>query len=461
MANFLITNPNTVTQGTVKADTVVIQTAGLLGSTVFGSDGNDLVSAAGGGNGVNTKLNAGLGNDTINLQTGLGLNVGAVFAGGGDDLITAVSATFAGNTIINGGGGADTINLGAATTVSATTVNGNGGKDLISAQSVIANNAFIGLGGGADVFNITTGTFSTSTIALGGGADRLSAVTLSGGANLRIEGDTVGDSEWYGNDSIRVVAGQLGQSALLQAGGGADSITLSAGFLTGTTINGNAGHDVINVETAATQSAGFLIGGGAGKDTITISGALATGNGTIFGGGGDDIITVSAVQTGAATQLVGGTGADTFQLGATVSAGQTSVNIRYTSFSESTLGSVDYVSATVTRGSAFIISNSVVSGSTAVSVNAGGADGIGTDAGGIVTGFGANVGTDVTARTIAIDTYLSQGQVAAFTDGAGNDYLFIQGGAAGSGTADDLLVQTNSLVTGFAIVGGSAVLIDL
>jgi hypothetical protein len=461
MANFLITKPNTSSTGGAGNDSFVLQTAGVLGSTVFAGDGNDLISAAENGVGTNIKFNGQQGDDTIVLRAGLAASVGKVYGGGGNDLISAGSAALIQvGSIVNGGGGADTIQLASAVAISASTINGNGGKDLISAGQLTAYNTFLGLGGGSDSLYFGSAIFSTSTIAAGGGADLISATYISGD-RIRIEGDTVGDTEFYGNDTIRIVGGTVGRSALVQGGGGADVISLTASYLSGSTINGNAGKDKINLLSAGGASAFGIVGGGAGADTITISAIITTGNNsTIFGGGQADVISVSAVASGAGLQIVGGEGSDTIGLGGTVTGGATSVNVRYTSFGDSTLGSIDYVSASVSVESAYVISQSVVSGSTAISVNAGGADGVVTNANGTVTSFGNNVAGDVTARTTVLDTYLSKGQVATFTDGAGNDYLFIQAGAAGNGTADDLLVSTNSLVTGISIAGGTAITIS-
>ena len=45
MANFLITSPNTTTEGSSSNDTFEVKTAAVLGATVRGNDGNDLITA--------------------------------------------------------------------------------------------------------------------------------------------------------------------------------------------------------------------------------------------------------------------------------------------------------------------------------------------------------------------------------------------------------------------------------
>lgn len=460
MANFLITSPNSLTEGTTSNDLIVVQSGGLLGATVYANDGNDLITA-GAGNGVNTILNGQQGDDTITLAPAGVMTLGKAVGGGGNDIIAFGDGVNASITTIHGGGGADTLNFGSGFVASSTTVNGNGGKDLIqfTAGTATFNNSWLAMGGGADTLNASAVlVFSTaSTIAAGGGDDFISALAVSGVSQFRVEGDTVGDTEFFGNDTIRL-GGDLGTTALVQGGGGTDVLQISATIGTGSTINGNAGKDSIVISGIAASS-DLLVGGGAGADTIAISAALTTGFGTIFGGGGADVINVSAAATGAGGTIIGGEGADSIGLGAIVSGGTT--NLRYTAFSESTLGTNDVISANGAASGDFVISQTVVSASAGINLNVGGVNGFNTNAQGIVSGFGANVGNDVTARATVLDQFLSEGQTVGFSDGNGNDYIFIQGGAAGSGTEGDFLAQLNTGATTLAAAGGTAITVTI
>ena len=109
MANFLITSPNSLTEGTTSNDLIVLQTAGVLGATVYANDGNDLITAADAGNGVNAILNGQQGNDTITFGSGASLTVGKAIGGGGNDLISATGPNTFSNSTVHGGGGADTL----------------------------------------------------------------------------------------------------------------------------------------------------------------------------------------------------------------------------------------------------------------------------------------------------------------------------------------------------------------
>lgn len=456
MANFLITSPNSLTQGTESNDLFVLNTA--LGDTIFGNGANDQISAAGAINGVNSILNGGQGNDTIYLTAGVPtLTVAKAVGGGGNDLIV-IDGAVAGNATVHGGGGADTIQLSAGV-YTQSIINGNGGLDLVSGSGATLVSSLLSLGGGNDTLNFLSASGQASTIAAGGGADLISA-TFATGSAVRIEGDTVGDTEFFGNDTIRIGGTLVGESALVQGGGGADLLTITAANLgTGSTLNGNAGLDSITLGPVL-ASANLLIGGGAGSDSITVSATLLTGFGSIFGGGGNDVIQASADTTGAGGFIFGGLGADSIGIG-TITAGLTAVNIRYTAFDQSNLAAFDSISAsTAASGHAFVVSQDVVTASTGGGLNNAAFT---TDTGGLVTWVSA-AGNGVTARATQVDQFLSKGQTVVFADGAGNSYLFIQAGNAGSGVDSDFIAQlnTSTLVgSGLVIAGGTAIQIAL
>jgi len=456
MANFLITSPNSLTEGTTSNDLIVLQTAGLLGSTVYGNDGNDLITADSNGNGVNAILNGQQGNDTINVASSANFTLAKLIGGGGNDTTVFASGVNATLSTIHGGGGADTITIESAT-LSSSTINGNAGLDLInlSTGASVLNSTLVALGAGGDTLNMSATVASGTTIAAGGGNDLVSANALAASA-FRVEGDTVGDSEFYGNDTIRL-GGAFGISALVQGGGGADIIQISGNIDSGSTVNGNAGKDSIVISGLA--GSGNLIGGGAGSDTISVTGAIASDFGTIFGGGEADVISVVASNAGAGGTIIGGEGADTIGFGANV-AGAT-INSRYTTFADSNIAAFDQLSGAVVA-TGFVISQTVVSGSIATGLNVGGASGFTTNDAAFVSTWGANVGGGVTARTTVLDQFLVAGQAVSFQDSTGNNYIFIQAGAAGSGTSNDLLVGVNqsaSLSAGF--VGGTAISVTL
>ena len=449
MANFLVSTAGSLASGTDAADLFVLNTA--LNVAAYGSDAADTMTA-GVVNATNATLNGGQGADTISLTAGVAtLALSKVFAGGGADRI-ALDAAAASNSTINGGGANDFIQMSGGV-FGSTTINGNQGADTITASAVTLSAAFIGLGGGDDRFVLQSGTIGSSTIALGGGADTLSAsINVAGAAAIRIEGDTVGDTTFFGADSIRV-AGNLGSAALVQGGGGADLLALSAGMGLVATINGNAGADSISISGVTIAASGFFFGGGAGADSMQISAALTNAAGTLTGGGGADVINVSGavVNTAAVNDILGGADADQIGLGNVWSG--TSTNVGFAA-GDSVVGAFDTVSA-FTNGAGnqregnYNFSQSAFTFASGQSLA--NAD-FTTNSGGIVSYINADA-NNLTARAAQMDEYLTVGQTVIFA-AAGANYVFSQAGGTSSGTADDLVFQAANVFTAGAGSGG-------
>ena len=443
MANFLISTAGSLVTGTTENDLFVLNTALNVGA--YGSDAADTFTAAA-VNGTNGTLNGGQGADTISLTAGVAtLALSKVFAGGGNDRI-AMDAAAASNSTVNGGGGDDFIQISAGV-YGSTTINGNQGADTITASGATLSASFIGFGGGNDLFVLQSAGVGSSTIALGGGADVMSA-TVNNASAMRIEGDTVGDTVFFGNDSIRIGGTTLGSAALVQGGGGADLLAISAGLLLTSTINGNAGADSIVLSAIVVGASGAFIAGGAGADSIQVSAALANASATIQGGGGADVINVSGslANTGAFNTLLGGADADSIGLGITFSG--TSTNVGFAA-SDSVVGAFDTVSANAGANSTYTFSQSAfnfASGQTLANAD------FTTNTGGIVNYINADA-NNLTARAAQMDEYLTVGQTVIF-QAAGANYLFSQAGGTSSGTADDLVFQVANTFTAAATSGG-------
>ena len=444
MANFLISTPNSLRTGTDDTiDLFVLNTA--LGATVNAAAGADEISAVG-TNFVNANLQGAQGNDSIYL-TAAGqktLAVTTIAVGAGNDLV-AIDDAGANNSTIVGGGGNDTIQFSGGD-FSDLSINGNLGSDLISAYNTFFARVLAGGGGDNDTINLG-GAFFSATINGGGGNDRLTFVR-SFCTSVRIEGDTLGDSEFFGNDTIRFVDGTFSGGSI-NGGQGNDLVQVSAVIGTGVLVEGNQGTDSIFLNAFVASGATFL-GGGAGNDTIAVSGALTNSFGTIQGGGGLDVINVSGGGTTGGF-IFGGAEADAIGLGTLASGAVRSndtasgVYVAYASFAESNLAGFDTISATfvgaaVSGGGAFMVTQSAVNFSVAAfdraGVVSGGATGNAT--------FTAGFDNSLTARAEALDLALVQGQAVVFANGAGTNFLFVQGGASGSGAAGDLVVQLNA-----------------
>lgn len=453
MANFLISTAGSITEGTTTADVLNFTTANLV--TMKGSDGADLITAGADATfGNNLILGGNLGADTISVGSGATLNGGGIFGGGDNDVINIGTLYSASNaSTIHGGGGADSIIISAAMTMAGGKLNLNGGHDFLTASGLTINTALLALGGGNDSIEIVSGIFNIGTIAAGGGNDIISATTMSG-SGMRIEGDTVGDSTFFGNDLIALTGSNFVADSLIQGGGGTD--TLSIGTIGSATVAGNAGKDTLSV-SATTITGGAFIAAGAGSDLISANFGLSGAVGTINGGGEADTVffsgfagNVNAGQSG--TYIDGGAGADTINLGTITGA----ASLLYADATNSNIDGYDYVSAGVAAtGVSTIVANV---GFTASAVN-GIANSNFSGTLGVVTFTGTYTDT-LTARVTVLDNGLAKGQVATFVDAAGAEYIFLQGGAAAGGTSDDLLFQYSAAagaVTGFTINNNTSI----
>lgn len=451
MANFLITTPNSLTQGTDTTDLFVINTA--LSTTVNGAGGADTYTANV-TNGSNAVFAAAAGNDSIFITAnGVGTTLAslAVYAGQGSDLVAIEGANT--NSTIKGGGGNDTINFSGGSFTDST-LYGNLGSDLISANGGTFTRAFLAAGGDNDTI-VASATFTTATINGGGGADSIFLTTVTNSTGTLVQGDDPNDGTYFGADTIRIDGAAYGTTTVL-GGGGADRFIMSATIASGNNYQGGTGADSIFLN-ATIASAQLFIGMGAGNDSITVSGALTDNYGTIQGGGGVDVITVTAgnangglLYGGADADLIGlGTSlAGTFGTGTTVPTGISGAAVAYSTFNQSNLAGFDIVSAVagngVGSGRAFVVNQSAVTFSAAAAGTyaLGGANQFTVGLNSRATTFAAGTNS-LTARVAALDSALGQGGTVLFQNAGGTNFLFVQGGSAGGGTADDLVVQLN------------------
>ncbi len=219
---------------------------------------------------------------------------------------------------INGGDGADQIFF--STNISDSSINGNKGADIIDVFDSVSN-SFIGGGEGSD--NIIGGfQFLASKIDGGAGSDiievasNLALATINGGdGNDTIELN-IGGAQVFNNSSINGNAGAdvidgVGLNVTLSGsnfiGGGSDDDTINftnattdngaGGFAMGFDLTGGSGNDVINGSNDNDS-----IWGNADNDTIT----GGTGTDMVYAGAGNDRINAWN------DSITGGLGADDF-----------------------------------------------------------------------------------------------------------------------------------------------------
>lgn len=474
MANFLVNSPSSETVGTNTSDLFDLEA--IQGVSVFGVDGADTITASADMVASAARLNAGKGADTIILSGG-SLENSEIFAGMGKDLISAGGEDFT-STVIRGGAGNDILSF-SATIVEKATINGNDMADKISAQFALGTqSSFIGAGAGKDTLSaVFVSGAAAVTLAGGAGHDVIQVINGGAGAanvnntlsSIVVNGGAGFDTLSFGSGAASTLSGNF----KIDGGTQADQITFSAGAVdaNGTaTIAGGAGADTIAFSATLDLTNG-VVDAGLGNDSVNF-GAAFTG-GTVNGGEGADTITLATFgdtggTIGAGAEIFGDAGADKFNLGSVTYAGVTGAEsggttLGFASFDQSNLSAYDFASAAITNnvisgGAAniFTINQSVVTATIANSVgnpaSFTGMAGIGT--------FTSTFATDLTARVAELDRILVAGQTIAFTadaTSAGQNFVFIQGGAAGSGSDNDLLIRTNTLAGGFNVKNNTAI----
>ena len=419
----------------------------IVASQIFGNQDNDsiafgteLVSLSA------STIGGGAGNDVIGTYTYVNQQWAAARIATANSLIS--------NSLIEGGGGNDIINISTTGSFSTATLQGGAGNDSISILAVGNADATQFLGGGdSDLISGTVDIFSGSTIAGGGGNDTI-YVDASGISKTLLAGDVfnTSDAVYDGSDNITIDV-ISGSSISVQGGGGNDSIVFSG--LGGTNyLAGNLGNDTIWVKDTFSASTVY---GGAGNDSILISGAFIGGS-LVFGGGDKDTINFAggnpdSVASFAGT-VFGGLGADKFAASGAVSGGGTlGVTFGYSAYADSTISAMDSIAIGTTGASAVYVLDFVPAGLSLGSFSGS----LATGSNGVVT-FTSTMDSDVTSRYNVINADMTTlGSTVTFKDGAGVNYVFIQGG-----TSDDLITQVGQTASGATISlnGGKLITID-
>lgn len=457
MASFLITTPSSNSVGSNTADLFDLNVTN--GVSVFGTEGADTITATDALVGTDARFNGGKGSDTVTFNGGT-LGSSEVLMGMGIDIVDTNGDLTA--TVVRGGAGKDDIRLDDSVLLSST-VNGNDMADVISADIDILS--------------------QSSLIAGGLGKDVLSAIFEGAADGMSVNGGA-------GHDSISLVLGGAANSSLVVAGGaGIDTITLDNGAnLTGAfNINGNDQGDRFTFGGDFATLATATIGGGLGADTLQFTAGLTTfTNGEINGGAGSDSIFISAefaggsINGGAGVDTIeftdyitgvgggisfGEAGADIFNLGAGMTVVDKAVQtggrtLGFSNFDQSTLGTMDVVSAGVTFGGAGTTGNITLFKVQSDVVDMSIANGVAvtqfTGTNGLAT-FTSTFAATISDRVSSLDATLTEGQAIAFTDNT-DYFVFVQGGAAaGSGTGDDLLVKLdNTAISDLTLVNVSS-----
>jgi hypothetical protein len=456
MANFLVTTASAIITGTTGKDAFDLRK--LDGVKAYGLDATDTFSATTVA-GSKALLNGGAGDDKV-ILTGALAYQGSVFAGAGADTITADRIFSA--AILRGGSGDDKITLKktVGNTLTKTTVNGNDGADTITGFVVSGGTAgFIGGGKGKDVISLVFSGSNADSVKGGFGHDKITLSAAGSLSSIFVAGGNGFDTISFKDDAALTISA----NANINGDDQADRMIFSSTVTTtvgSATIGGGAGADTIQFAGDLSLFGGYL-NGGAGNDSIYISALFSAG--TLNGGAGADTISLGtfAVSGSTAGIIIGDAQADKFNLGQRdftggANGGNSGGSIlTYKSFDQSNLAATDVVSAGFTTdkatGTLFTISQSAVS----LALGAGGNTTTFTATDGIAV-FTSTFDATLTARVSKLDDTLTKGQVVAFTNaGATEQWIFVQGGTAG--TSDDLLVSVETAIGDVTLGGTTAI----
>jgi len=255
MAQYGILNLSASTGGD-EADSfswLALNTSTITASTLQGNGGNDVLYF--GAQGYTANATA-----TYTQKTGDG-----------------TGATF--KVVLNGRDVTYTGSTAAATGSLAPVVTAKGVITAYDAVRGISNSLFYGNAGNDSImFGTSVATMTSVTVGAGAGNDIINFNTYVN--SVYATGTASADLK----------------SVFVEAGGGDDSVslTLSAGKLESTTVQGSQGNDTIAiVNTAGATNSAFAVFGGGGNDSINVA-LSASQYTTVAGGGGSDTISYSA-----------------------------------------------------------------------------------------------------------------------------------------------------------------------
>ncbi len=318
-------------------DNITIVTPNVLGSTLAGDAGNDLLTGSsvpgsavvdnvrgGAGNDRlvpgrgNDDMEGGDGNDVLVWNNGDGTDVMDGDAGN-DEVEVNGDPTRGDDFAINANGGRvkfDRLNLGLFSldigSSERVVVNGLGGDDRMTGGDGLAPLTLLTLNGGAGVDTITGGDGAdliqggedNDNLAGGPGGDRIIG---DRGADAMIGGAGDDTLVWNNGDGSDTMDGEDGLDVIEVNGGGtADTFTiapngarvkfdrtnpgpftLNIGTSEALDLNGLAGDDAFTVGAGAAALIAINADGGAGNDAL----AGAEGDDTFAGGSGNDVLT--------------------------------------------------------------------------------------------------------------------------------------------------------------------------
>lgn len=231
-------------------------------------------------------------NGNVNVATDVADSlIGGVSQGTGDNTMTfagdASSLASLSNTL-SGGLGTDDLNISTTTntfTLSGTidsyeTILVDGGSGAVVLSGDVSNGSVVAVQNAGSALTYTTGTLDVDNVSVDGGASFTYNSSNTYAGNV-----TEFEADEDQTVTINGDADLTGAGNVISLGGGADSLTLDVGDVTGNIATG-LGDDVIDVN-GGTFNGSFSTG--LGSDTVTLADAVFNGT---FDGGSNQIVTI-------------------------------------------------------------------------------------------------------------------------------------------------------------------------
>jgi Ca2+-binding RTX toxin-like protein len=418
-----------------------------------GSTGNDSIAISSGSVGVGgwSSIDGGGGNDSINVNSSTA-KIGSILGGAGDDSFDlAAGLTYSStiNAVDGGAGTGDSAVVRVASGTVAPTI-ANVESIQINGSAATGNVTFSGAGVGAAATSFSVANwFAVGTLTISNTNAAVTSFTTSSVS---------------GNLDVNFTA----TTAITAAGGsGNDIFTFTAAVASGSSVNGAAGNDTVNLgnfTNTISLSNVETVAGNAGADTVSLGTTLSTGASINLDAGSDTLNLANGTNTASITNvetinMVG----TTLQNSLTLVAAVSGTTVNGTSATNDTLTLANgtnsvTVSAieTITGGTG---ADTIVGSATVETISGGAGDDTITGAGGADSLSGGS-GADhfrYTASTQGADT------ITDFTVGTSGDVLDFLSSAFGSLTAGNLTavsqaftVDISTTITALAALADSS-----
>ncbi|MCG6154600.1 FG-GAP repeat domain-containing protein [Rubinisphaera margarita] len=279
--------------GGVDVDTIDVQNLDALTLLIQGDAGDDTITLGTLSLGTNPELHGGEGDDTFNInEAPVSIDIdGGTHSSATTDYSITVRSQTASLTLSDG----DRLNIIESTTSTEETYTLDGETFTRTGWGTIAftslERLFVETGAttAADVDLTLVPTSLAVTVTTGSAEDDIDVTALAMNTALTI-------NSGGGTNTIDVADTAANSMVFLNGGAAADQITVQdtgAGMMTGLSINGDAGNDIIRIDNFDGHA--LFVSGGNDHDSITVSQTAAGSHTELNGNDGDDTFTLASI----------------------------------------------------------------------------------------------------------------------------------------------------------------------